>query len=103
MQFEIEGKEYGLKYNIKRLELIEATVGVPTMAHLVNNKGFLSLQHLKSYVGMALKEVGEDTFVPSRKGQEYAEALILSEGYETINAAVLEQMMEDCPFLFPNG
>ena len=37
--FEYNGKEYELKYNLKRVELIENTVGMPMMADIASHKG----------------------------------------------------------------
>lgn len=99
--FEIGGNEYELKYNLKRIELIENTTGMPAMASFQQNRGLLSVGALKSYFALALKEVGSDAFVPYKKGVEMAEAMIESEGYQTVNMAVVEAMQRDCPFFFP--
>ena len=39
--FEYNGKEYELKYNLKRVELIENTVGMPMLANNAYHKGML--------------------------------------------------------------
>lgn len=98
--FEISGNEYELKYNLKRIELIEAATGEPLMASLQKNRAMLSISHLKIYFSLALKEVGADGFVPPKKGQEFAEALIESEGYEYVNMCIVEALQRDCPFFF---
>lgn len=98
--FEIEGKKYVLKYNLKRVEMIENAVGMPTMAELQIHRGMFGITTLKSYFAYGLKEEGADTFVPVKKGMEMAEAMIKSEGYVDVNAAVLESLERDCPFFF---
>ena len=41
--FEINGKSYVLKYNLKRVEMIENAVGMPTMAEMQAHRGMLGL------------------------------------------------------------
>jgi len=98
--FEMNGKEYELKFNLKRIELIESATGEPLMASLQKNRAMLSVSHLKVYFSLALKESGSDAFVPAKKGQEFAEELIESEGYEFVNMSVVEALQRDCPFFF---
>lgn len=98
--FEINGKTYVLKYNLKRVEMIENAVGMPTMADLNSHKGMLGLTALKTYFSYGLKEEGADVFVAPKKGMEMAEALIENEGYMAVNGAVLEALERDCPFFF---
>lgn len=98
--FDINGKNYVLKYNLKRVEMIENSVSMPTMAELQAHRGMLSLTSLKTYFAYGLKEEGADTFVKPKEGMAMAEALIESEGYITVNGAVLEALERDCPFFF---
>lgn len=98
--FEINGKKYVLKYNLKRVELIENTVGMPTMAELNAHRGMFGLTALKTYFAYGLKEEGSDFFTPPKTGMEMAEALIENEGYISVNGAVLEALERDCPFFF---
>lgn len=97
---EFNEKQYELKYNLKRIEMIENSTGTPMMAELRNNGGMLSISHLKTYVAMALKEQGADVFVKTKAGMEIAEALIENAGYVEVNGAVLEALERDCPFFF---
>lgn len=98
--FEINGKNYILKYNLKRVELIENTVGMPMMSDIAIHKGMLGITALKSYFAYGLKEEGSDTFVAPKIGMEMAEKLIENEGYIKVNGAVMEAMERDCPFFF---
>ena len=50
--FEIDGKTYELKYNLKRIEMIENATGSPTMAEMQKNKGMLGISQLKTYVAL---------------------------------------------------
>lgn len=98
--FEINGKEYDLKYNMKRVELIENAIGMPMMAELSNHKGMFGLTALKTYFAYGLKEEGSDVFVKVKDGMKMAEDLIENEGYVNVNGAVLEALQRDCPFFF---
>lgn len=98
--FEIGKKMYVLKYNMKRVEMIENAVGMPMMAELAAHKGMLGLTALKTYFAYGLKEEGADVFVKPKDGMEMAEKLIESEGYIAVNGAVLEALDRDCPFFF---
>ncbi len=97
---EYDKKKYELKYNLKRVEMIENTTGMPTLAEMQKNRGILSITNLKTYFAFGLKEAGSDTFVKPKKGMEIAEALIQSEGYVAVNGVVLEALERDCPFFF---
>lgn len=98
--FEINGKSYVLKYNLKRVEMIENVVGMPTMAEMQAHRGMLGLTSLKTYFAYGLKEEGSDVFVKPKEGMMMAEAMIKNEGYLEVNGAVLEALERDCPFFF---
>ena len=98
--FEINGKNYVLKYNLKRVEMIENTVGMPTMAEMQAPRGMLGLISLKTYFAYGLKEEGSDVFVKPKEGMSMAEAMIENAGYLVVNGAVLEALERDCPFFF---
>lgn len=101
--FEFNGKQYELKYNLKRVELIESAMGEPLMAVLQKNRGYLSVGQLKVSISLALKEAGSDTFIPPKTGQELAEQMIETQGYETVDMLVVDAVQRDCPFFFPAG
>lgn len=101
--FEVDGKEYELKFNMKRIEMIESITTMPTMAAMQMYKGMLSIQQLKVYFGYAVKEAGGDSFLVPKKGMEMAEALIQNEGYTKTCTMVLESLERDCPFFFQVG
>lgn len=100
---EYNGKNYELKLNQKRVELIEGITGMPTMAELQRNKGMLGLASLKTYFAYGLKEEGEDAFVKPKAGMEMAEQLIETSGYAEVLGVVLETLERDCPFFFRAG
>lgn len=101
--FEIDQKTYTLKYNLKRVELIENTVGMPMMAEIASHKGMLGITALKSYFAYGLKEEGADVYVSPKAGMSMAEKLIETEGYIKVNGAVMEALEKDCPFFFQDA
>ncbi len=97
---EYGGKNYELKYNQKRIEMIEAVTNMPTLADLKRTSGMLSLASLKAYIAYGIKEQGADAFLPPKKGMEIAASLIEENGYANVCGAVLEALERDCPFFF---
>ena len=100
---EYDGKNYVLKYNMKRIEMIESVTNMPTLAEIKRTEGMLSLLSLKAYVTYAIKEEGDEKFLPPKKGMEIAESLIESNGYVDVCGLVLECLERDCPFFFQAG
>ena len=98
--FEYKGKQYELKFNLKRIKLVENYSRMPTVADIVMTNGALSISAIETYFGFCLKEVGSDEFVSRKEGAEIAEAMIESEGYLKINNMLIQKMSEDMPFLF---
>lgn len=101
--FEFNNKQYVLKFNMKRIEMIEAVTNMPTMAALRMYSGMLSLQQLKVYLGYSIMEEGADSFVKPKEGMQIAEVLIESNGYADVCGLVLEAIERDCPFFFRAG
>lgn len=99
--FEFEGKEYTLKFNMKRIELIEERTEMPTIANIRRTGGCLGLADLKTYFAMGLKEPGADSFVMPRPAYEIAEKMIEEQGYAKVLEIVTEALERDCPFFFP--
>jgi hypothetical protein len=102
MRFEIEGREYELKYNLKRVKMIEAAIGESLLGVMVKTNGCLSLQQLETCASMALREVEGNSFVAQGKGREFVE-VIENEGYTKVLEIVLEAIQRDCPFFFQNA
>lgn len=101
--FELDKKTYELKYNLKRIEMIEEATQMPTLAELRRTNGMLGITSLKTYIAFGLKEEGEEVFVKPKIGMEIAEKLIKQDGYAEVNAAVIEAIERDCPFFFQSA
>lgn len=97
-----DGKEYELKYNLKRIEMIESNTSLPTMAQISRTGGYFGISDLKVYLSMGLKEKGADVFVMPRPAEKIAEALI-EKDYKDACASVLEALERDCPFFFQSN
>lgn len=100
---EIDGKNYVLKYNIGRIEMIENSTGKSVLADIRVNGGILSIASLKVYFAYGLKEEGSDVFYPTKKALDIAEQLILRDGYTAVCGIVMEALERDCPFFFQAG
>lgn len=97
---EYKKHNYELKYNIKRVRMIEEATGKPTLDIIRTNKGMLTINELIIYTAYGLIEQGEDSFVKPRDGLNMAEGMIETLGYPKMIEAVLEAIQRDCPFLF---
>lgn len=100
---EYDEKRYELKYNQKRIEMIEAATNMPTMADLRRTGGMLGLASLKAYIAYGIKEEGADVFLPPKKGMEIASSMIETNGYASVCGVVLEALERDCPFFFQDA
>lgn len=99
--FTIDGKDYELKYSLKRIDMIERATGESAMASLINSKGALSIAEIKTYIGYGLKGADDgDGFVSIPQGEKYAEQLLETLGYAPVLAQIMEALQRDCPFLF---
>ena len=97
--FEIDGKTYELKYNIKTIEQIEAVTKEGIVSAIRKTEGVLSLTNLKIYFGFALfNEEGKR--VSPQQGMDMAVKLMETEGFMKVNEAVVTAIDRDCPFLF---
>lgn len=97
--FEVNGKIYELKYNMKTIEQIEQVTGKSLGATIREVEGLLSISNLKIYFALAL--YNEDgNRVGHKQGVDIAEKLIQSEGYMKLNESVIVAIDRDCPFLF---
>lgn len=56
---EYDGENYVLKYNMKRIEMIESVTNMPTLAEIKRTGGMLSLLSLKTYIAWSMCINGE--------------------------------------------
>lgn len=101
--FTINEKEYELKFNLKRIDLIERVIGKPLFGVFIQSKGALTIGEIEAIFSYALKEVGSDTFVSAKEGTKYAEVLLETDGLPVVTAAIIEKLQKDCPFFFQAG
>ena len=97
---EHQGERYELKFNLKRIEMIEGVTNMPTLADIRRTGGMLSVASLKTYIAYGIKKEGADTFLAPQRGMEIAEALIERKGYANVCGLVIETLERDCPFFF---
>lgn len=94
--FELDGRIYELRYDIKSIEMIEASTG-QSIVNLMN--GVPTLNNLKTMIGCALFN-DDNNKVSVKQGVEIAEKLITTVGMLKCFTASIEKIAEDCGFLF---
>lgn len=99
---EYKGEMYELKYNVKRLEVIETALKKPLMAMI--QQGFMSIGELKGCVAYAMKKQGADAFMNPKTAMDIVEDLLSEDGaYYRLTNEVAECLQRDCPFFFRAG
>lgn len=102
-EYELNGKIYHLHYSVSRLEQIEKVCGcsvVSVMSNIGNNNlpPISVLKHIFAY-GL-MEENG--VYAPMAAAVQFADEELERSGYITMVNAVMEQIVEDCGFLFRN-
>lgn len=102
--YEVNGKEYHLHYSIGRLEQIEKATGTEVMTEIVNlqKNRALSISVLKAYFAYGLMD-DSGMFAPVRTALEFAQSHMQEVGYSAMASELVEQLVEDCGFLFREG
>lgn len=101
MNYTVQGQDYHLHYSIGRIEQIERVIKQAVTGVLValadqNYPSVATLTTLFAY-GL-LSEKGE--YAPIKTATEYAQQQLQESGYLAMMNAVIEQIQEDCGFLF---
>lgn len=95
-------KEYELRYNVKRIQMIEQATKKPMMVMISNQ--FLSLSDLSACVAYGLVKKGSYSHELPKKGLEIFEELIEADGsYYKLSNLVSDALERDCGFFFPKG
>lgn len=98
-----KGIRYKLKYGLKRIEMIENTLGKSMVS--IMQSGSMTITELT--VTFAYGLIREDSYVfePTKKAKEMAEELLEAESgaYQKISDMIADALERDCPFFFPKG
>lgn len=98
-----KGTRYKLKYGLKRIEMIENTLGKSMVS--IMQSGSMTITELT--VTFAYGLIREDSYVfePTKKAKEMAEELLEAESgaYQKISDMIADALERDCPFFFPKG
>ncbi len=98
--FEYNGTSYDLKYNLKRIEMIEAVIKKPLME--IMQKGMMSVTELKVMVSYGAIKEGMNAYEPPKKALLMVDALLEEQGsYQLLSDCVAEALQRDCSFFFP--
>ena len=98
--FEYNGKNYNIKFNIKRIEMIENTLKKSVVS--VMQSGALSVHELKVMFAYGAIKEGANAFEPPRKALDMADDMLSHPGsYAMMSDMVAEAIERDCAFFFP--
>ena len=99
--FELNEKQYELKFNTGRVKLIEKALGGESVTHaMLDNDGMMSLTAVTTMFQYGLKEVGADVFVAPKTAGEICEEFMRRDGYVSAVREIQLQMKADMGFLF---
>jgi hypothetical protein len=98
--FEVEGVEYDLTFNQKKLEQIEKIEGVSLMDILVKTNGLIGFSLLKTLFTTGLVVKDENKAVNGQKAVDIFNKAIEEVGYSGMASAVLDKFTNDMGFLF---
>lgn len=99
--YTLNEKEYHLHYSIGRMELVEKVIGnsVTGMMMAMAENRYPSIADLTDLFAYGLlSDNGE--YAPVKLAKEFAQQQLQENGYIAVMSVVLEQIQEDCGFLF---
>lgn len=102
---QVNGKDYELKYTLKRLSLAETSAKVGIISELQKTTGFLPIGILVTFLAYAIKKPSDNSWIDPTKGQNIAEQYIEEVGVMDATLTLTNLLKEDCNFLFkqPKG
>lgn len=99
--YELDGTMYHLHYTIGRLEQIEQATGSSVVSAVY---GAVRQQMMPLSLLLMLFAYGmmseDGVYAPLKKAAAYAQERLGSDGYSEMFLCVVEQLQEDCGFLF---
>ena len=98
--FEYDGKQYELKMNRNRVDLVEATIKKSLMGEWNVNNGMFPLMTCEVVFQLCCKEVGSDVFCSQKEGREICKGYMEEHGYAMVANEIMEALQKDMPFLF---
>ncbi len=98
-----KGTRYKLKYGLKRIEMIENTLGKSMVS--IMQSGSMTITELTVTFAYGLIREDAYNFEPTKKAKEMAEELLEAESgaYLKMSDMVADALEKDCPFFFPKG
>ena len=98
--FTVNGVTYTLKYNVKKVKIIEMATKTSLIADMARGNGVLPLQTLETAFTHALVEEVTNNVVKPSEAQEMFEKVLEENGYITLNTAIVEKIQSDLGFMF---
>lgn len=96
-----KGARYKLKYGLKRIEMIENTLGKSMVS--IMQSGSMTITELTITFAYGLIKEDAYIFEPTKKAKEMAEEMLEAENgaYLKMSDMVADALERDCPFFFP--
>lgn len=98
--FTVDGVNYTLKYNTKKVETIETITKTSVVGEITKNNGILPIGALRQLFSFALVEESTNEVVKQSKAIEMFDKLIEENGLMTVNMAIIEKLKDDMGFMF---
>lgn len=97
----IDTEVYSLHYSIGRMETIENVMGcsIADLAGSLREHRLPTIGRVKTLFAYGMMTDG-GVYAPIKKALEFADVELQENGYAAMLDAVLEQIAEDCDFLF---
>lgn len=98
--FEVDGNTYTLKYNTKKLKVIETVTKSSVIGEVSKNNGILPIAMLESLFSLALVEETTNTPVKQKTALDMFEKVVEENGLISVNMVIVEKLQDDMGFLF---
>lgn len=98
--FEVDGSYYTLKFNLKKVKMIERMLNISFVAEVSNSGGLLSFNLIEALFSVGLYDAKDEKAVKGKKATDIFETLLRDVGYSNIIEVVTGKVEEDLGFLF---
>lgn len=99
--FELDGNFYTLKFNMKKIQMVEKGLGVSFMVEM--QRGTLSFLMMEALFSVGLYNTVDEKAVKGKKATDLYNQLLKDVGYSDVMAVLYAKLEEDLGFLFPES
>ncbi|MFD2696192.1 segregation and condensation protein B [Sporolactobacillus shoreicorticis] len=98
--FSVDGTEYTLKYNTKKVKTIETVTKTSIIGEITKNNGVMPYATLEALFSFALVEETTGSPVRQKQATEMFEKVVQENGLISVNMAIVEKLQDDMAFMF---